>query len=318
MKIMKKIKLLSLFTVAIFATISCEEKGDFLTENKNVGGLITPQIKAITYVIGNGTSTEYKEVINVVQATNVQVTKINIYKRFNDSKGTAKPEDDQLSNEVLLRSIDVPSSVPLTDIPFSVTYLELIQGLSVGGVALPALDTALNIGDAFTLRYEQLRSDGKTVESSRSSDAVTKLAVGRRLAGKYKCIESAYYRIGVLTGSVASYPAEIIIESVDATNYKIVERFGFFGPMPSDANNIRFIVIGNNITYSPLQSTGNGQPFITCGSSPPNFNPEVNCGSSNKVILNNANKKDKLYMTFGYLSPSGPRVFYQVLEKIVE
>ena len=45
----------------------------------------------------------------------------------------------------------------------------------------------------------------------------------------------------------------------------------------------------------------------------------VNCGNSNFVTRDNVNGKDKLTMSFGYLNAStGPREFYQVMEKIVE
>ena len=313
---MKNIKLFTFVAAIVVALVSCEEKGDFLTENKNVGGLISPVTKAITYVIGNGNTFEYNETLNINQSGAVQVTKIYIYKSFVNKKGTEDEADDITSNEVLFRTYDVPTNSQNVNIPFSVNYTQLIAGLTVSGLPVSSIDTNLFIGDAFILRYEQLRSDGKTVESSRASNAITKLSIGTRLAGKYKTIEAAYYRIGVLNATTATWPSEIIVESVDATNYKIVERFGFFPPTATDKNNIKFIVIGNNITYSPSQTTGNDQPFITCGSNPSSFNAEVNCGTSNKVVLDNVNLKDRLYMTFGYLSPSGPRVFYQVLEKI--
>lgn len=45
----------------------------------------------------------------------------------------------------------------------------------------------------------------------------------------------------------------------------------------------------------------------------------VNCGNSNFVVRDNVDGKDKLYMSFGYYTTgSGPREFYQVMEKIVE
>ena len=317
---MKNIKLYIFMFATIFSIISCEEKyTDVLIEPSDVGGLIVPSKNLIGYTIGNGDTFEYKNTLNVNQSGVLQVTKILVYKKFLDTRGTADDADDRESNEILLRTIDVPTDAQNVFVPLNVTYPQLIQGLTVNGAPLPANDTNLFIGDSFTLRYEQIRSDGKRVESSRSSKAITKIAVGTRLAGLYKTIDAVYYRIGVLTATATSWPAKTIIESVDATNYKIVGNFGFFGPVAGgDPNDIRFIVNGTAVSYSPLQLTGNGQPFITCGSSPSNFNPEVNCGTSNKVVLDLVTGKDKIYMTFGYLSPSGPRVFYQVLEKIVD
>jgi hypothetical protein len=310
---MKKIKILSILFIFAISISSCEKDSDTLTGNENVGGLLKIDKKLLPYVIGDGTSLEYKNTFSAYQG-NVKVTKVNIYKKFTNI-------NNKTSNEILLRSIIVPTSEQSTNVEYSVTYLDLVQGLSVDGTPMSTNDTSLNIGDYFTLRYESLTSEGKLVQNS-LTNASTKVAVGTRLAGTYKCLEGIYYRIGVLTAGTADWPAETIIESVDATTYRVVNRFGYFGPAANDTNTWYFKVIGNTISYSAQEpdgstaQTGNGQPFITCQTNPSSFNAEVNCGNSNFVVLDNVNGgKDKLYMTFGYLSPSGPRVFYQVLEK---
>ena len=200
---MKNIKIYTFILATIFTIVGCEEKGDFLTENENVGGLITPAKNLIGYTIGNGNTFEYTNSLNVNQSGAIQVTKILVYKKFLDTRGTADDKDDRMSNEILLKTLDVPTNAQNINVPFSVTYPELIQGLSINGVPLSALDTNLFIGDFFTLRYEQVRSDGKTVESARSSQAITKIAVGTRLAGVYKTIDAVYYRIGVFAGQLA-------------------------------------------------------------------------------------------------------------------
>jgi hypothetical protein len=317
---MKNIKILSLLFIFTFTFMSCEEDNDSLTGNENIGGLLTIEKKLVSYVIGDGTSLEYKNTFSAYQGE-IKVTKVNIYKKFNDTNGTPIVTDDKESNEVLLRTIDVPTIDQFTNVEYSVTYLQLIEGLNVNGVPMSSDDTNLNIGDYFTLRYESFTSDGKVVQNSLST-ASTKVAAGTRLAGTYKCLDALYYRIGVLTADTSAWPAETIIESVDATTYRVVERFGYFPAAANDDNTWYFKVVGNTISY-PAQEpdgstaqTGNGQPFITCESNPASFNTEVNCGNSNYVVLDNVNGgKDKLYMTFGYLSPNGPRVFYQVLEK---
>ncbi len=317
---MKNIKILSLLFIFTFTFMSCEKDSDSLTGNENKGGLLTIKKKLVSYVIGDGTSLEYSNSFSSFQG-DIKVTKVNIYKSFLNTNGTPIETDDTTSNEILLRSIEVPTVEQYTTVDYNVTYLQLAEGLSVGGVPLSTDDTNLNIGDYFTLRYESITSDGKIVKNSLTT-ASTKVAVGTRLAGTYKCLEGIYYRIGVLTAGTADWPAETIIESVDATTYRVVNRFGFFPAAANDDNTWYFKVVGNTISYSGQEpdgstaQTGNGQPFITCDSHPDRFNPEVNCGNSNFVVLDNVNGgKDKLYMTFGYLSPSGPRVFYQVLEK---
>ncbi len=317
---MKNIKILSLLFIFTFTFMSCEKDSDSLTGNENIGGLLTIKKKLVSYVIGDGTSLEYSNTFSSYQG-GVKVTKVNIYKSFLNTNGTPIETDDTKSNEILLRSIEVPTIKQYTSVDYNVTYLQLAEGLSIGGVPLSTDDTTLNIGDYFTLRYESITSDGKIVQNSLAT-ASTKVAAGTRLAGTYKCLDALYYRIGVLTADTSAWPAETIIESVDATTYRVVKRFGYFPEAANDDNTWYFKVVGNTISY-PAQEpdgstaqTGNGQPFITCESNPASFNPEVNCGNSNFVVLDNVNGgKDKLYMTFGYLSPSGPRVFYQVLEK---
>lgn len=313
-------KTLLFINLAILA-ISCEEKGDFLTENKNEGGLISVEKVIIGYVIGNGDTFKYENSITAEQIGAVKVTNVNVYKKFVNSNGTESTADDKISNEILLKSFSVPTDKPIATVDFSTTYLELIQGLTVNGIPVPATDTNLNIGDYFILRYEQIRSDGQTVRSS--GDSSTKIAVGTRLAGAYKAIEASYWRIGVLAaGGAANWPTETIIESVDANTYKVIKRFGSFGPINGgDENSWTFDVNGTVISYPDAASeTGNGQPFITCTSNPSDFAATANnCSVSNKVVLDNSNGKDKLYMTFGYFTGAGaigPRIFYQVLEKI--
>jgi hypothetical protein len=313
---MKKLNFLSSLFIASLAFVSCDrENNDVNTGNNNIGGLITVEKALIGYTIGNGNAFLYENSVTADQAGDLKVSKVYVYKSFVNTQGTADKTDDVTSNEVLFKTLDVSTENAAPVVPFSMTYPELISDLTIGGVALPASDSGLNIGDYFTLRYEQLRSDGATVKSS--TNVNTKVAVGTRLAGSYKCISASYWRIGVFTAGTSSWPAETIIESVDGNTYKVVRRFGYFPPTATDDNSWLFDVNGTVISYPDAASeTGNDQPFITCDSDPTEFAATANnCGTSNYVVLDNVSGKDRLYMTFGYLSPSGARIFTQVLEK---
>ena len=112
----------------------------------------------------------------------------------------------------------------------------------------------------------------------------------------------------------------MLIESVDATTYRVVEYFGAF-----NGNEYYFQIDENDkITY-PAETpdgdaqTGNGEPMTTCALNPGDLT-NVPCGAdTNIVIRDDVSGKDRLVMTFGYFTGgSGPREFYQVLEKIVE
>jgi hypothetical protein len=69
-------------------------------------------------------------------------------------------------------------------------------------------------------------------------------------------------------------------------------------------------------TWDGIDQTLNDQPITTCELHPGDL-INVYCGNSNFVTYNEIDGKHKLTMTFGYYtSGSGPREFYQILEKL--
>lgn len=315
---MKKNNFLLLVSV-FFIFFSCQKEDfkDALTGEAKTGGLATINNALVPYVVGNGNTFAYKAGFAVYQAK-VQTTSMEIYKSFTRSS------DGKTSNEILLKSI------PLSAVPgsnevktFNFTYDELIAGLKIDGVNLPTVDTNLNIGDYWTLKYVAKTSEGNL----HTNVGTTKVAVGTRLAGTYKCIEGLYMRNNEQLAVTANWPAETVIESVNTTTYRVVKTFGQFPASASDDNTWYFNVVGSTISYPALEpdgitsNTGNGLPVITCDApAPASFLPAFNCGNTNKVVLDNVNGKDRLIMTFGYYNPGGAvpgtRQFYQVLEKI--
>lgn len=307
---MKNLKIfLTLILALSFVTSCIDEDNDELTGDAITGGLLTLNNTAIGYVVGNGAT--YTATGSVYQGS-VQTEKVEVYKSFTSSAS------GETSNETLYDTVNITETTLGANGTFSTSfnYEDLISGLTLGGSPLPASDAALNIGDFWTLRYVSTLSNGKVVSNS----GTTKVSVGTRFAGLYSTIEAEYYRIGVLTYTTADWPAVTVIESVDATTYRVVEYFGAF-----NGNEWYFQIDENdNITYpdeTPAgdAQTGNGQPLITCVSDPNNMT-NVPCGpTTNIVIRDDVNGADQLVMSFGYLTAgSGPREFYQVLEKIVD
>ncbi len=312
---MKNIKILLLLILGLSLTTSCiDDDNDELTGGAITGGLLTLNNTAIGYVVGNDAT--YTATGTVYQGS-VQTEMIEVYKSFTNSNTGSR------SNEILLRTINVAETSVGANGTFSIdfTYEDLISGLTIDGSPLPASDSALSIGDFWTLRYESTLSSGNVV----SNAGVTKVSVGTRFAGLYQTVEAAYYRIGVLTYTGADFQNFVpvqVIESVDATTYRVVEYFGVF------AGNTWYFEIdeNDNITYPETTpegdaQTGNGQPFITCQSHP-NEMTNVPCGAgTNMVIRDDVNGKDQLIMSYGYLTGNtsgNAREFYQVLEKIVD
>lgn len=164
------------------------------------------------------------------------------------------------------------------------------------------------------------------LEITESSESVAELntmtitvkALGANsLAGRYEILTGQYWRIGVPQSSFASSGGGIrVIEALSETTYKHTDYIGAF----SD-NNWFFSVDDTNkvkvLLKSPIDNSAiflNGQPIITCESNPSNMT-NAKCGSSNYVTRTN-DRKDIIYVSVGYLSPSGPREFYEVLRRL--
>lgn len=322
---MKLNKIFCFLTIGILA-IACNESDDLVTKDAKEGGLLNASSLSLNYVVGNPEG-PYEMEFKVNQG-NEKIKTLRLYKSFTTTVkytvlvGGKEVERDStfVSNEVLDRTLTVTESNNHYVAP-SYTFDELISGLSVASLdagvePLSNNDGDYQIGDKWVFRVEATMEDGSIVQQA----APVAISVSTRYAGKYKAISAEYYRLGVPTYTGADWPAVTQIESVDATTYRVVE---YLGPAVFTGNTYYFQIINGVITYpdetpSGDAQTGNSQPFITCQSNPVDMS-KVHCGESNIVINDDATGKDRLIMSFGYYTPgSGPRTFYQVLEKIVE
>lgn len=293
-----------MFSLAI-ATSCTEDDNDELTGDAIEGGLVDLDAAAIGYVVGNdGTYTASGE---VYQGENKTIG-VDIYKTFTDS------ETGETTEEVLFESItfsDIQQGTA-SDFSFNFKYEDLIEGLS----SLPASDADLSIGDFWSLKFVSTLENGTEVTNA----AQVKVSVGTRFAGVYRTLDAEYYRLGVLLYDESVWPSELTIESVDATTYRVVEWIG-----PFNGNEWYFQIDENDqITYPDKTPSGaaqtlNDQPLITCESNPGDMT-SIPCGpETNIVVRDDVNGADQLIMSVGYYTAgSGPREFYQVLEKIVE
>jgi hypothetical protein len=331
---MKKLKIIIMICLFTFGFTSCEEDSDSLTGNENTGGLITVKNKLVGYVVGDGQNTQYSVKLSAFQSIE-SVKTVNIYKTFYTVQQEVKagvPQVDKdgkpvmvgvKSNEVLFKTVTFPTDSQYEEISFTATFNELRAGLTVeyytpGPVA--ESDTATNIGDYWGLRYETITVSGKKQQTSLDNNA-TKIAVGTRYAGTYKCNEGAFYRGDVQGFFTADWPKETIIESVDATTYRVKTYFGAFSSASFDNNEWYFKVDSNGIiTYPAFEPDGvtpnqvNGLDIQSCGGDP-RWETLGKCSTSNVIIKDDVNKKDKLRMTLGYTT-SALRVNFQELQKI--
>lgn len=313
---MKKINyILSLLVIAF--TISCDSDPDNITTIDRTGGILQLDKELIGYVVGdNGTYTASGKAYQGA----VKTTHVDIYKTFTNSV------TGESSNEALLSSIDITSTTTGTNSTYSSSfnYADLISGLTIGGAAISANDGDLNIGDYWTLRYASTTSEGYVNTNYKT----TKVAVGTRFAGVYKVIASDYWRIGVQSGAANWVGEERVIESVDATTYRHIGVGPFdvdtvvagFGYDATEAHLFFSITALDEVNYEGVGNTTLlTQPYMSCVTDPAEFNNVPCDATSNYVVRDNVDGKDLIYMTYGYLTPgSGPREFYEVLEKIVD
>lgn len=319
MKNIKKIALLLLFASSSLF-VSCEADSDALTGGAEKGGLLDVKKLAITYVVGNGLTTPYNNDILIYQG-NEKVVKIDIYKSFTTTKIVGDKVVEVTSNEILFKTISPTATVQTETVSYSTNYNELIAGLIVDGAPISAIDSNLKIGDYFTLVYKSTLNNGKVHQNFAS----TKISVGTRLAGIYKVIQTAYWRIYVPRPDVTWSGQTRIIESVDATTYRFLEFAGPFGPLNSGNDNTHYFTVDSDgavktpVTYNGVAQILMTFPVINCDETPSNItNACAFNGLQNIVVKDDVNGRDKIYRTYGYLNPTGPREIYEVLEKVVD
>jgi len=304
---MKKFKLYFLALIVVTGLFSCEEDSDTLTGGAATGGLLTINSGLVGYVVGNGNDFKYPVKVTGFQGE-VTTTKIEVYKSFTNVAG-------KKSNEILYKTITVAETPKNQVTDFNVTFNELRAGLTVNGSPLPSDDSLLVIGDAWTLRYVTTTSNGDVHENSKT----TKVAVGTRFAGTYRVIDSNYWRLGVSNGG---WNGDIrVIESVDATTYRFV---GYAGGFANVTNTHYFTISPAGVVNTPQTYKGavqllNGQPTINCSSNPTDMAKSCGyAGPQNTVTKDDVNNKDRIYRTYGYFTAgSGPREFYEALERVV-
>jgi hypothetical protein len=297
------IKIVGLF---VFATLlfSCNDDEAVAYQTGLTQQITDPYLQVTTGVVSFQAGTpSYNMRFNVLNGTKA-LSKVDIYHFYTDN-ATGK-----VSNEVLYKSF--PVSGALTKIDDEFTYDELKAGLMIDGAGLPEDQTALAIGSGWRMRFEGTVTDGSVIPMSGSIF----VGVLSRFAGLYKVIESGYWRIGVDNGGWNG--GERFIGSVDETTYSYNDFWGNFG-WGGNAFHFRLDETDNSITV-PILVNGalfSGNRAINCTDDAAIF-VNAPCAGSNVLIPDDANGKHVIKLTYGYFTDgSGPREFYEVLEKIV-
>lgn len=313
---MKKIKIYSLVALlfAGFTFVSCDDSTDELTGDAALGGELLVKKGLIGYVVGNGLTTSYDNELSVFQGTEKVLT-VDVYKTFTTKDANG---DEITSNKLLLKTLTTPATAQYEVISVGVTYNELVSGLAIGGLPLPASDAGLNIGDYWTLTYVSHLNNGLIHQS----ENITKIAVGTRFAGIYKVIQGEYWRINTPRPDVSWVGQIVTIESVTSTAYKQLDYVGPF--YAKGLNSHYFTIDANDVVRTPVMYNSVAQllqeyPAINCEETPALITNACGyAGLQNTVVRDNITGKDRIYRSYGYFNPSGSREIYEVLEKIVE
>jgi hypothetical protein len=267
---MKKIlySVLSLTFMVLFFTSCDKTYTDLTTADAKTGGLISPT-KAIPYKLGSTPS--FNVILNVLQGPGIK--SIEIYRTY-----TGK-------TEVLDQTVDVASANTTADkaITVSYNYTKLITGLS-----MPANESQLKIGDAWTLRYVSVMEDGRKVDNP----VKTAVAVANFFAGSYA--KEVKYFHPTAGGTYPTTPYSLDKSTVSLVAKNAYECDDWFGVWSDNKLTIHIDPAANYaVTRTFVRTDGVvGDPYNAANV--PSYNPATG------VI--------KLY--YYYMGASGPRIFW--------
>jgi len=161
----------------LFFLNSCTEPVDYFTGedmNYGTGGLIESLTANVPYKVGLTTNID----LNIDVLAGPQISKVEVYCQF-----TSKA-NGQSTNE-LIGTIDVggANANAVVSKSISVDYAKLTTGLVLNGASIP-VETALAIGDYFTVTYVSIMDDGRSVVNNDKSN----IAIANKYAGPYHCV----------------------------------------------------------------------------------------------------------------------------------
>jgi hypothetical protein len=213
---MKNLKIYSIVLLffAAFTFVACEGDSDELTGSASVGGLLTSATPAITYALGSSPTAEQTATVSLFQGA-VKTASIQVYKQFTDAAGLK-------SANVLYKTLTFPLTSQVETVNFTFSYAELIAGLSVNGVALPASDSTLGVGSYWKLTYLSKTSEGNEHLNVKSTK-ITAACVSD-LGGTYNVVTNRldFARTYTIAGEVITDLGNATYETSTTGNCKIL------------------------------------------------------------------------------------------------
>jgi len=204
-KVMKKLIFSALSLLfAAFVLVSCDNTyDDLMTADAKTGGMVNPT-SSVPYKLGSTPS--FDVILDIPKGPGIDA--VEIYRTF-----TGKAE-------VLDQTIDVggANATAVVSKTLSYTYAQLSAGLG-----MPADESELAIGDAWTLRYVSVMDDGRKVDVA----STTTVAVANFFAGSY--VKSMKYFHPTAGGSYPTTPYSAYTENIDLVAKNAFECDDWFG-----------------------------------------------------------------------------------------
>jgi hypothetical protein len=302
---MKNIRFGILLAVSLLVVgVGCEE--DLVEYGPEQPQKITdPYLQIVTSVIAFQAGTpSYSMEFNIINGEK-RISAVDVYMVFTDAATGAE------SNEALLVSIPADAG-NFTAVSQELTYAQLKSGLTVNGGPLPDNEVDLAVGSGWQFSFIGRRGEGDI-----PLNGSIRVGVLSRFAGIYRVVEGQYFRIGVPTDAGAWVGQTRFIGSVDETTFSYND---FWGPFVWTGSSFRFVLDpSDNSIEVPVLVNGalfSGNRPMNCSINPADF-AFVPCDGSNVLIPDDANGKHTIKLTYGYFTDgSGPREFYEVLEKL--
>jgi hypothetical protein len=301
-----------IFMALLVVAFSCNEANDPFAEYAQgpFQQIADPYLQILTPVVSFQAGTpDYNIDMNVINGLK-ELTKVDAYVVYTDAATGAKSES------TLFKSYPVndPQKVVINDV---VTYDDLKAGITVNGEPLPDDQVELAVGSGWVMKYVGTTVSGEEVPLAGSVN----VAVLSRFAGIYRVVDMVYWRIGEERPDV--YASEIgntrFIGSVDENTFKYND---YWGPFAWTGGSFNF-----DIDFNTNKIT---VPIVCCGLFSGNYATNctdnsdlltnVPCGdTSNILIPDDAEGKHQIILTYGYFAEgSGPREFWEILEKVVD
>lgn len=171
MKIIFKYSI-SLLSLVLILLTSCLDADDLMTSDVDTGGFIEAT-GSVPYKLGSTPS--FDVTIDIPKGPGIKSLKV--VKTFTHNAL------EETSGEVIMSTMDIASGNVNEDLSakLTLTYADLIDGISIPGYDLPADELLLDIGDFWTFQYISVMEDGREVVNN----SKTTVGVANFFAGKY-------------------------------------------------------------------------------------------------------------------------------------